>query len=207
MIVKDLNLIGFEEAYAIQNALARDVLANSRDETLLLLEHLPVYTIGRSGSEDNVLDRSLEAVHIDRGGDATFHGPGQLIGYPIVNLSGRGRDLHRYMRFLEEVLILTAADFKVDAYRIPGRTGVWTKRGKLASIGVGIRKWVTMHGFALNVCTSVLAGFERINPCGMKGCPITSLESEGAGTVLMQEVKALLMERFSQLIDQRLPSL
>jgi len=127
MIIHNLGLIDFAEAYALQESLAAEVFAGSGPETLLLLEHPPVYTIGSGGSEANVLDPSIQVRRINRGGDVTFHGPGQLVGYPIIHLGRRGRDLHRYLRFLEELLIRVTAEFGVVARRLPGRTGVWTE--------------------------------------------------------------------------------
>ncbi len=204
MKIRDLGIIDFAEAYNIQKRLVDKVLHDVAPETLLLLEHLPVYTIGRGGDERNLLDTSIEVIRINRGGDITFHGPGQLVGYPIINLSIRGRDVHRYLRFLEELIILTAADFGVDAYRVSGKTGVWTDRGKLASIGVGARRWVTMHGFALNV-KPFLDGFSRINPCGIKGCPVSSLELEKGTEVSIADVKGQVIDRFKTLVAEWLP--
>lgn len=201
MLIRDLGLSDYKETYALQARLAEDVLSGSSPETLLLLEHPPVYTIGRTGSEDNILDNSLEVVRINRGGDITFHGPGQLVGYPILNLAQRGCDLHRYLRFMEELLIQTATDFKVEAYRVPGRTGVWTDRGKLASIGVGARRWITMHGFALNVTTD-LSWFRRINPCGIANCPVTSLEVTSGRAVSVDEVRERIAGRFEPLLEE-----
>ena len=202
----DLGMIDFHDALALQQRLAAEVAAGETPDTLLLLEHQPVYTIGTGGSEANILDRTLEAVRINRGGDVTWHGPGQLVGYPIVNLGSRRRDLHRYLRFLEELLIVIAADFRVEAWRIPGRTGVWTEEGKLASIGVGVRRWVTMHGFALNVSPD-LSAFARINPCGFPDCPVTSLAAESGAPVPMAEVKAKVAGCFEKLLEVRLPLL
>jgi lipoyl(octanoyl) transferase len=146
MKIKDLGLMAYAEAYSLQQQLAAAVHAGRAVETLLLLEHPPVYTIGRSGSSNSVLDPSVETLEVNRGGDVTYHNPGQLVGYPILDLSRRGRDLSRYLRFLEEVLIQVAAGFGVAAWRREGATGVWTGQGKLASIGAGARRWVTMHG-------------------------------------------------------------
>jgi lipoyl(octanoyl) transferase len=204
MIIRDLGLIEFNEAFRLQERLAAGVAAGTEPESLLLLEHPPVYTIGSGGREENVLDRSIRAVRINRGGDVTWHGPGQLVGYPIVNLGQRCRDLHRYLRFLEELLMAVAAEFQVEAWRIPGKTGIWTEQGKLASIGVGVRRWVTMHGFACNVSPD-LAGFALINPCGFAGCPITSLATEGGVSVTMDKVKAGIAGRFEKLLEDRLP--
>ena len=200
----DLGLIEFSAAYSLQERLASEVFAGSAPETLLLLEHPPVYTIGSGGSESNLLDDSISAVRINRGGDVTWHGPGQLVCYPIINLGGRRRDLHSYLRFLEEFIIRIAADFQVESWRIPGRTGVWTEEGKLASIGVGVRRWVTMHGFALNVSAD-FAGFAQINPCGIHGCPVTSLERENGCKIPMADVKGKIAQRFGDLLAKRLP--
>lgn len=208
MIIRDLGLIGFHEAYALQERLAAGVAAGKEEETLLLLEHPPVYTIGNGGSDGNILDPSISAVRINRGGDVTYHGPGQLVGYPIIDLARRGRDLHRYLRFLEELIIRIAADFGVSAQRVSGKTGVWTGSlpalAKLASIGVGVRHWVTMHGFALNVTTD-LSQFSRINPCGLIDCSVTSLLMERAGAVSVDEIKEWVALRFKMLLDDLLP--
>ena len=200
----DLGMIDFHDAFAIQQRLVAEVAADAAPETLLLMEHPAVYTIGSGGDEANILDPSIRAVRINRGGDVTWHGPGQLVGYPIVNLGRRSRDLHRYLRFLEELLIVVAADFRVEAWRLPGRTGIWTEEGKLSSIGVGVRRWVTMHGFALNVDPD-LSAFDRINPCGFPGCPVTSLAAEGGIHVPMDEVKARVTGSFGKLLEERAP--
>jgi lipoyl(octanoyl) transferase len=208
VIIKDLDLIDFYEAYALQERLAAGVAAGTTEETLLLLEHLPVYTIGSGGSERNILDPSISAVRINRGGDITFHGPGQLVGYPIIDLARRGRDLHRYLRFLEELVIRIAAEFGVAAHRISGKTGVWTGSppvpAKLASIGVGVRRWVTMHGFALNVTTD-LSQFSSINPCGIVACPVTSVLMETSKALSVEEIKERIALRFEMLLDDLLP--
>lgn len=204
MKINDLGLIGFSDAFALQERLVAEVYSDTSPETLLLLEHPPVYTLGRSGSLQNVLDPAIETVHINRGGDITYHAPGQLVGYPILNLGQRRRDLRHYLRFLEEVLIQVAADFGVESYRVDGETGVWTEQGKLASIGAGARRWVTMHGFALNVSLD-LTGFQRINPCGIVGCTMTSLQEILGRPVTMAEVKERTAVHFERLLDQWLP--
>jgi lipoyl(octanoyl) transferase len=203
MIVKDLGMIGYAEALEMQNKLAAEVLEGA-EETLLVLEHPPVYTIGAGGNLANLLDPSIQAFRVNRGGDVTYHGPGQLVGYPILDLARRGRDLHRYLRFLETFLVQLSAALDVDSFTVPGRTGVWTGNGKLASIGVGVRRWISMHGFCLNVSVDTLA-FDRINPCGMSQCPITSLIQERGVEVSMEDMKALASARFEQLLDQHLP--
>jgi lipoyl(octanoyl) transferase len=204
MEVRDLGTIDYHDAFALQERLAAEVAAGNTPETLLLLEHPPVYTIGTGGDETHILDTSIRAVRCNRGGEVTWHGPGQLVGYPIVHLGRRSRDLHRYLRFLEEMLIAVSADFRVESWRLPGRTGVWSGSGKLASIGVGVRRWVTMHGFALNVAPD-LTGFAGINPCGFPGCPMTSLAVEGGLPKPMNEAKGRVADSFAKLLEERLP--
>ncbi len=204
MTTRDLGVVEFEAALAIQERLAAEVTAGMAPETLLLVEHPPVYTIGRGGRRENVLDPGIRVIEINRGGDVTYHGPGQLVGYPIIDLGRRGRDLHCYLRFLEELLIEVAADFGVASRREPGRTGIWTDAGKLASIGIGVRRWVTMHGFALNVANDVTP-FQRINPCGIVACPVISLSDLLGHPVSLDAVRQSVSGRFPSLLDARLP--
>ncbi|OGU05609.1 MAG: lipoyl(octanoyl) transferase [Geobacteraceae bacterium GWC2_58_44] len=199
----DLGIIGYAEAFATQERLVSEVLLGA-EETLLVLEHHPVYTIGAGGDLTNLLDPSIAALRVNRGGDVTYHGPGQLVGYPIIDLSRRGRDLHRYLRFLEQFLVQLCADLGVTGFTLPGRTGVWTGQGKLASIGVGVRRWVSMHGFSLNVSSDTSA-FDRINPCGMAQCRISSLARERGCETPMKDVKELVLTRFEHLLEQQLP--
>ncbi|HJV34236.1 lipoyl(octanoyl) transferase LipB [Geomonas sp.] len=203
MIVHDLGTMGYGEAFELQERLLSQV-RGGQEEALLLLEHTPVYTIGAGGSLDNLLDPTLDVNRVNRGGDITYHGPGQLMGYPIIDLASRGRDLHRYLRFLEELLVEVSEALGVTGFTCAGRTGVWTTRGKLASIGVGVRRWVSMHGFCLNVSPDT-SPFQHINPCGMAGCPITSLALERGAEPAMAEVKELVVSRFAPLLEERLP--
>ncbi len=204
MEIIDLGLIAYPAAQALQERLVAEIAAGERQETLLLLEHQPVYTIGSGGNPLNILDPAVQPIRINRGGDITWHGPGQLVGYPLIDLNRRGRDLHRYLRFLEELLIRTVADFGLSAWREPGRTGVWSSGGKLASIGVGVRRWVTMHGFALNVAQDI-APFQLINPCGIIGCPVTSLSTELGGAMSLATVSASCRRLFLRMLSQQLP--
>lgn len=199
MKVRDLGLMAYGDAYALQEKLVRQIAAGEAPEVLLLVEHPPVYTIGRTGSLENLLAPGIEAVRINRGGDITYHAPGQLVGYPLLNLAQRGRDLRHYLRFLEAVLIAAAADFEVDGVRREGQTGVWTAQGKLASIGAGARRWISMHGFALNVSID-LAGFAKIHPCGIVGCAMTSLSEIAGRPVAMEDVKARVVHHFHALL-------
>jgi lipoyl(octanoyl) transferase len=169
----------YDEVLALQEEL-RDAVIGGAPECLLLVQHPPVITLGRGADERHVLVRSVPVVRVNRGGDVTYHGPGQLVGYPILDLRRRQCDVDRYLRDLERVLIAVAARFAVAAAQRPGYTGVWIGNDKLAAIGVGIRRWVTMHGFALNVA-DLRAAFAAIVPCGLAGTGVTSLE-EASGT-------------------------
>lgn len=163
----------------LQNQCVEALQTGAADETLILLEHDPVYTIGRTRDRSSLREALPHPVHeINRGGQATYHGPGQLTGYPVLDLARRGRDLHRYLRFLEHFLIRFAAEFGVEATRREGLTGVWVGERKLASLGVGVRRWVSMHGFAINIQSCALPDFAHITPCGLSGVAMTSLETE-----------------------------
>ena len=184
----------YGETLALQTARRDAVLAGAPDH-LLLVEHLPVITIGRGGDERHVLRRSAPVVRVNRGGDVTYHGPGQLVGYPILDLARRGADVHRYLRELESMLIDVAGAFGVRAERCPGRTGVWIGNDKLAAIGVGVRRWVTMHGFAINVA-DVRDAFAAIVPCGLADSGVTSLSAASARTIDLGAVEQAVCEAF-----------
>jgi lipoyl(octanoyl) transferase len=176
--------VPYGTALAWQRRLAADRIAGRQPHDLLLLvEHPPVITLGRSARGAHVLrPAGVEVVEVERGGDVTYHGPGQLVGYPILDLAAQRPDLHWYLRTLEEALIRGLARLGIPADRRAGFTGVWTRNRKIASIGVHVKQWVTWHGFALNVTTD-LAAFERIVPCGITGVEMTSVarELEGDG--------------------------
>lgn len=203
MIFHDAGVIGYQDALRMQEQLVLEVQQGG-EEIILLLEHPPVYTIGAGGNRANLLDPALSAVRVNRGGDVTYHGPGQLVCYPILDLARRGRDLHRYLRFLELFLLDLCSRLDVAAFTVTGRTGVWTERGKLASIGVGVRRWVSMHGFSLNVSPDTTP-FQRINPCGMPHCRITSLGIECREAPAMPHLKDLVGSGFAPLLDLHLP--
>jgi lipoate-protein ligase B len=172
--------VPYAEALAWQEALVARRIAGGPD-ALLLLEHPPVYTLGRGGDQRHLgaaADGDVEIVRVGRGGQVTWHGPGQLVGYPVLGLRELKPDVHWYVRSLEQVLIDALAGFGVVSGRREGLTGVWVEDRKIASIGVGIRRWVTWHGFALNVGHD-LSGFDAITPCGISGVRMTSLAREG----------------------------
>ena len=181
MTARWLGRLAYADALALQEDLvARKIADPAVPDTLLLLEHEPVYTIGRTPDRTSLRDPAAlphPLVVTGRGGQATYHGPGQLIGYPILDLKPRGQDLHRYLRELEEMLIALCAHCGVAAHRREGLTGVWVGEKKIASIGIGVRRWVSMHGFALNVCGD-LAPYRAITPCGIADVEMTSLERE-----------------------------
>ncbi|HXQ29318.1 MAG TPA: lipoyl(octanoyl) transferase LipB [Gemmatimonadales bacterium] len=171
--------VDYQDALAWQRELATARIAGHLShDTLLLLEHPPVLTLGRAARPDHIVHaEGIQIVEVERGGDVTFHGPGQLVGYPILDLARHRRDLHWYLRTLEEVLIAALAALGVSAKREPGYTGVWTAERKIASLGVHVRQWVTWHGFALNVTTE-LGEFARIVPCGIRDVEMTSVARE-----------------------------
>jgi lipoyl(octanoyl) transferase len=176
-----LGRMEFAQALALQEEIVvRKREKRTAPDELLLLEHDPVYTIGKTPDQSSLVDPAqlpYPLFTINRGGQATYHGPGQLIGYPIVDLRRCGQDLHRYLRWLEDLLIKTLRLFQISARARSGLTGVWVEDRKIASIGVGVRHWITMHGFALNVCGD-LAPFNRIVPCGITNVRMTSIERE-----------------------------
>ena len=179
--VRWLGRIEFAEALSLQEEIvAKKRCDRSLDDQLLLLEHESVYTIGRTPDQSSLLGAAhlpYPLFSINRGGQATYHGPGQLMGYPIIDLRRCGQDLHRYLRWLEGVLIELLAGYGIAASRRESLTGVWIGDRKIASIGVGVRHWITMHGFALNVCGD-LSAFDHIVPCGINNVEMTSIEKE-----------------------------
>ena len=185
----------YADALAIQTV-RRDAVLAGADDRLLLVEHPPVITLGRRGDERHVLAACAPIVRVNRGGDVTYHGPGQLVGYPILDLARRAADVHAYLRDLEAVLIEVAATFGVAAERRPGFTGVWVGNDKLAAIGVGIRRWVTMHGFALNVA-DLREPFAAIVPCGLEGTGVTSLARAGGAEPDLARVEAVVAATFA----------
>jgi lipoyl(octanoyl) transferase len=204
--IRWLGRMNFADALEMQEEIvARKRQDRSLDDQLLLLEHEPVYTIGRTPDRSSLLG-GLHLPHpllaINRGGQATYHGPGQLMGYPIIDLHRCGQDLHKYLRWLEQTLIEFLAPFQIAASRRDGLTGVWVEDRKIASIGVGVRHWITMHGFALNVCGD-LTPFSRIIPCGISNVTMTSIERESGQSISVHETAAplanLMQERISEL--------
>ena len=222
--LQDLGLKDYKEVWDYQELLFQQTvdlkIKNRREETLLetsnhflFVEHPHVYTLGKSGDITNLLvdekqlaSRGAQFYKINRGGDITYHGPGQIVGYPILDLDNFFTDIHKYLRFLEEMVILTLAEYGLKAERSKGETGVWLDVGtpfarKICAMGVRASRWVTMHGFALNV-NADLGYFDLMVPCGIKGKAVTSLNVElGQKEVSMDEVKEKLLKHFSQLFE------
>ena len=197
-----LGRIPYTEGLHLQESLDEGKIAGESANHLLLLEHEPVYTMGRTRDESSLGEETQlpHPVHrTNRGGQATYHGPGQLVGYPVIDLALFDRDLHSYLRFLEEVLITLLERYKVFGERVEGKTGVWVGGKKIASLGVGVRKWISMHGFAINICGD-LTPFHHITPCGLPGVEMTSLEAEGAQGVTVGSCATDVAEIFNELI-------
>ncbi|HLT51126.1 MAG TPA: lipoyl(octanoyl) transferase LipB [Arenibacter sp.] len=224
ILLEDLGLRDYKQAWDYQEQLFKSIvdlkIRNRREGTdletpnyLLLVEHPHVYTLGKSGDIDNLLvdgayleQKGATFYKINRGGDITYHGPGQIVGYPILDLDNFFTDIHKYLRFLEEVVILTLAEYGLKAERSKGETGVWLDVGtpfarKICAMGVRASRWVTMHGFALNINTD-LGYFDLMIPCGIKGKAVTSLNVElGRREVDMKEVKQKLLFHFQNLFE------
>jgi len=192
--VADLGLVDYRQALELQHALVERRLAGEIPDTLLLLEHPHVVTLGRRGTMEDVLDPSLPVVEVERGGEATYHGPGQLVGYPIVQLADR-LDVRKFVRDLEDVLIRASTVFGVAADRDPRQSGVWSHGRKLGSIGIAVHRNVTFHGFAHNVNTD-LSYFSKIRPCGFDGSIMTSMAQELGHPISMEAVKRAVVEAF-----------
>jgi len=210
LLITDLGLISYTGAYALQQRLVAARKANAIDDVLLLCEHPHVITLGRNANRTNLLasehvlrQKNVELHPTNRGGDVTYHGPGQIVGYPILNLDKIKRDVGWYVRTLEEAMIRASADFGVTAYRVPGKTGIWVNatptEEKLAAIGVHISRWVTSHGFAYNVSTD-LRYFDLIIPCGIADRKATSLEKLLQRAITLAEVKPRLTHHLAGLL-------
>jgi lipoyl(octanoyl) transferase len=210
LVVRRLGRIGYADGVELQKALVQQRVAGEIDDTLLFVEHPPVITLGvkTRGNFANIradatalAAQGVEVHESGRGGDVTFHGPGQLVGYPIIDLKPDRQDVHRYVRDLEEVLIRTAADFGIEAGRVKGFSGAWVGDVKLAAIGVRISRWVTSHGFALNVTTD-LSGFGLIVPCGISDRGVTSLAALVGREVAMADVERSVVTHFAAVFDR-----
>ena len=205
--LEQLGLVGYEDGLRLQRELVARRKTGTTPDTLLLLEHPHVYTLGRNAKTENLLisaeqlaARGAQVFEIDRGGDVTYHGPGQLVGYPILDLAEHRRDIAWYMRCLEEVLIEVVGEYGIQAERLAGAPGVWVGNDKLAAMGVHISRWVTSHGFAFNVNTD-LSYFDWIVPCGLRDKGVTSLQKLLGRRVEMEEVAGRVVRHFGRVFE------
>ncbi|GAB6281940.1 MAG: lipoyl(octanoyl) transferase LipB [Ignavibacterium sp.] len=202
-----LDLIDYQQAWDLQKITLEKRKNNEIDDVLYLLEHPNTFTLGKIadkknliGSEEFLKENKIQVYEIDRGGDITYHGPGQIVGYPIIDLKGWEKDTHKYLRALEEVLILTCNEYGIKAGRNPEYTGVWIEDRKIAAIGIKISHWITMHGFAFNVNTD-LNLFNGIIPCGIVDKEVTSLQKELKKEIDIDEVKEKIIGNFKKVFD------
>lgn len=209
-LVYDLGMVPYHEALQLQRKTITELQQGSGREALFLLEHPHVVTLGRSGSENSLLldrrqldQKGIELVAADRGGDVTYHGPGQLVGYPILSLEPGRQDIRRYVTDVESVLIGVLSEYGISGGRHAGYRGVWLEDRKIASVGIRISRWVTSHGFALNVNTD-LSYFSAINPCGIEGCSMTSMQNELGRAMDMADVKQKVTRLFAQVFDREM---
>jgi lipoyl(octanoyl) transferase len=204
-------LTDYGEALALQRRLAAArVEGELADDLLILLEHPRVITLGRGAKDANVIESAealaasgIELHEVERGGDVTYHGPGQLVGYPIIHLTQHKQDLHWYLRQLEEVLLRALTSVEISGIRVPGYTGVWVGDRKIASIGVHVTRWVTFHGFALNVCTD-LSDFDLIVPCGIDAVQMTTVEHEAGRRYGVEEVAHHVARAFAEVFEMEM---
>ena len=202
--LQDLGLLRYSDAAEIQRQILEDVISGARTHTLIFVEHPPVLTLGADFHESNLLHpvefyekAGIEIARTDRGGDITYHGPGQLVIYPIFNVDVLGKDLHKWMRHLESTVIHALAEFGIEGGRLPVNSGVWVGDEKICAIGIKIRKWVSMHGLALN-CNVDMAPFSMIVPCGVVGHGVTSMSLQLGRDVPVDEVKPAVIRGFEK---------
>ncbi|MCK4463234.1 MAG: lipoyl(octanoyl) transferase LipB, partial [Candidatus Omnitrophica bacterium] len=202
MKVIDLGLSNYRDCYNLQKRLLNEIKNNGAEDHIIVTEHLPVITIGRIGSRKNLLvseeflqSKHIEVVEVDRGGDITYHGPGQIILYSIINLKNYFKDIHKYLHRLEDIVISLLQENNIKGFKVEKKTGVWTNGGKIASIGIGVSGWVTFHGLALNVDCD-LTPFRWINPCGFKDIKITSMKKLTNAKIDNELIKERLIDGF-----------
>ena len=204
--VVDWGRRGYLDALAAMRSAVRARRAGSIGDLLVLVEHPPVVTVGVEGDDGGAVASGLPVVHVERGGRATYHGPGQLVGYPIVDLEPRGRDVRRFVHELEELLVRALRTWGVEAGHVSGRRGVWIAgERKIASIGIAVDHWVTFHGFALNVVPD-LAEFDRFHPCGFDGSVMTSIARELDRPIGVADVKPAIVDAWEAVFGSKAPS-
>ena len=205
ILIQDLGFKKYKSILSLQKKLQKQRIAGNAQDTLILVEHEPVYTLGKNANKHHLLqsrDKSVEVHNIDRGGDVTFHGPGQLVGYPILDLRNYKKSVSWYMRTLEELTIRVLKEFNINGSRKKGLTGVWVENKKIAAQGVRISRWVTMHGFSINVCPQ-LSYYDGIIPCGIFDYDVTSMEECLNKKLSIKKIKNSVSEIFLELFISR----
>jgi len=207
LVYCDLGLIDYKEAWDLQKSVHQLKTENKIDDVLFLLEHPHTYTLGKTADKENLVggdeyltENNISVYDIDRGGDITYHGPGQIVGYPIISLTNWNQDTHKYLRAIEEVIIKVCDEYGLDASRVEKYTGVWIDDRKICAIGIKVSRWITMHGFAFNVNTD-LKLFKGIIPCGISDKDVTSLNRELKKEINLGEVKERILHQFSVIFN------
>lgn len=207
LVYCDLGLIDYKEAWDLQKSVHQLKTENKIDDVLFLLEHPHTYTLGKTADKENLVggdeyltENNISVYDIDRGGDITYHGPGQIVGYPIISLTNWNQDTHKYLRAIEEVIIKVCDEYGLDASRVEKYTGVWIDDRKICAIGIKVSRWITMHGFAFNVNTD-LKLFKGIIPCGISDKDVTSLNRELKKEINLGEIKERILHQFSEIFN------
>lgn len=195
--IQDLQQLNYKDTLKIQKDLREQIALNKSDDSLITVEHDHVYTLGKNANPNNILNANCEVVQTDRGGDVTYHGPGQLVIYPIFNLKKKNIGVKSYVQKIEKIIQLTLDDFNIDSHVPFKETGVWTNNKKIASIGIHVSRGVTMHGLAINVTTD-LSYFDHIISCGIQGVEMTSIEKELGKKIPMNDIKTAVVKYFNQ---------
>ena len=205
LIYCDLESIDYKEAWDLQRSIHQLRVENKTDDIFFMLEHQHTYTLGKTADKQNLVgdkkyltDNNIAVYDIDRGGDITYHGPGQIVGYPIINLTNWNQDTHKYLRAIEEVILKVCAEYGLNGSRVDKYTGVWIEDRKICAIGIKVSRWITMHGFAFNVNTD-LKLFNGIVPCGISDKAVTSLSKELKKEMKISEVKEKIIHHFSNI--------
>jgi lipoate-protein ligase B len=195
--IQDLQQLNYKDTLKIQQDLREQIALNKSDDSLIIVEHDHVYTLGKNANPNNILNVNCKVVQTDRGGDVTYHGPGQLVIYPIFNLKKKNIGVKSYVQKIEKIIQLTLDDFNIDSHVPFKETGVWTNNKKIASIGIHVSRGVTMHGLAINVTTD-LSYFDHIISCGIQGVEMTSIEKELGKKIPMNDIKTAVVKYFNQ---------
>ena len=198
--IQDLQQLNYNDTLKIQQDLREQIALNKLDDSLIIVEHDHVYTLGKNANPNNILNDNCSVIQTDRGGDVTYHGPGQLVVYPILNLKKKNIGVKNYVKKIEQVIQLTLNDFKIDSNIPLNETGVWVNNKKIASIGIHVSKGITMHGLAINVSTD-LSYFDHIISCGIEGVKMTSIDKELGKKIAMNDIKKQLITNFNKIFN------